>query len=108
MPHGLKNMEKTALNRMFREKVLHSTGDWVYHDVGDLKLKTNHPIATTPNALPKTIGFTPTDPGDDSGNANAVRILTDATGIYNWSSVAYEGTLVKDSISRKIIWAHSI
>ena len=92
---------ETALNRMFREKVLHSTGDWVYHDVGDLRLKTNHPIATTPNALPKTIGFTPTDPGDASGNANAVRILTDATGIYNWSSVAYEGTLVKDSISRK-------
>ncbi|NJD52883.1 MAG: hypothetical protein FIB07_08460 [Candidatus Methanoperedens sp.] len=88
-------------NRMFRKKVLHVTGDWVYHDVGDLKLKTNHPIATTPNALPKTIGFTPTNPGDNSGDANAVRILPDATGVYSWSSVSYENMLLNDSITEK-------
>lgn len=88
-------------NRMFREKVLHVTGDWVYHDVGDLILKNNHPIATTPNALPETIGFTPTNPGDNSGDANAVRILDDATGIYNWSSVAYENMLLNESIAEK-------
>jgi len=91
---------ETVLNRRFREKVLHSTGDWVYHDVGDLKLKNDHPIATTPNSLPETIDFTPTEPGDDSGDANAVRIQDDATGIYNWSSVAYDNMLLKDSIAR--------
>ena len=46
---------ETVPNRMFREKVLHATKDWVYHDVGDLILKNNHSIATTPNALPKKI-----------------------------------------------------
>jgi len=90
---------ESILNCRFREQVLHVTGDWVYHDVGELKFKNDHPIASTPNALPETIDFTPTEPGDDSGDANAVRILNDATGIYNWSSVAYEGTLVKDSIA---------
>ncbi|VVB96651.1 Uncharacterised protein [uncultured archaeon] len=89
----------TIPNRMFREKVLYATTDWVYHDVGDLKLKNPHPIATTPNSLPETIGFTPTEPGDGSGDANAVRILPDATGIYNWSYVAYNGNLVRESVS---------
>ncbi len=91
----------TTLNRTFREKVLHATTDWVYHDVGDLILKTKHPIATTPNALPKTIAFTPTDPGDSSGDANAVRILPEAACIYGWSYVAYGGKLVKDSVAGK-------
>lgn len=90
---------ETVPNRMFREKVLHATEDWVYHDVGDLILKNNHPIATKPNVLPKTINFTPTETGDNSGDANAVRILPDATGIYNWSHVAYDGKLVTDSIA---------
>ena len=88
----------TIPNRMFRGKVLYATTDWVYHDVGDLKLKNTHPIATTPNILPETIGFTPTEPGDGSGDANAVRILPDAIGIYNWSYVAYGGKRVRDSI----------
>jgi hypothetical protein len=34
-----------------------------------LTLSTQHPITTTPNALPDTLGFTPTKPGDDSGDA---------------------------------------
>lgn len=89
----------TIPNRMFRVKVLYATTDWVYHDVGDLKLKNTHPIATTPNILPETIGFTPTELGDGSGDANAVRILPDATGIYNWSYVAYNGNLVKENIA---------
>ncbi len=87
------------IDREFREKVLHATTDWVYHDVGNLKLKTMHPIATTPNILPDTIDFIPTEPGDDSGDANAVRILPDATGIYGWSYVAYNGNLVKENIA---------
>ena len=95
----------TIVDREFQEKVLHAERNcggyscWVYHDVGDLKLKNTHPIATTPNILPETIGFTPTELGDKSGDANAVRILPDATGIYNWSHVAYEGNLVKESIA---------
>lgn len=89
----------TIINRRLREKVLHSTTDWVYHDVGDLTLKTKHPIATTPNKLPEAIGFIPTNPGDYSGDANAVRISSDATGIYKWSHVAYEGKLVNDSVA---------
>ena len=100
----------TILNRRFREKVLYATRDWVYHDVGDLTLKIEHPIATTPNALPITIEFTPTNPGDRSGDANAVRILSDtagdncvpsATGIYNWSHVAYEGKLINEDVTGK-------
>jgi hypothetical protein len=90
---------ETILNRDFSKKVLHATTDWVYHDVGNLKLKTMHPIATTPNILPDIIDFIPTEPGDDSGDANAVRILPDATGIYGWSHVAYNGNLVKESIA---------
>jgi hypothetical protein len=89
----------TLINRKLRETVLHSTTDWVYHDVGDLTLKNKHPIATTPNKLPDTIGFTPTNPGDNSGDANAVRISSDAIGIYNWSHVAYADKLVNDSIA---------
>jgi hypothetical protein len=89
----------TTLDREFRETVLHATTDWAYHDVSDLILKTDHPIATTPNKLPDTIVFTPTSPGDNSGDANAVRILPDATGIYNWSHIAYEGISVKDSVA---------
>lgn len=95
----IKETGVTIVDRKLREKVLHATTDWVYHDVGDLVLKTEHPIATTPNKLPETIGFTPTEPGDYSGDANAVRILPDATGIYNWSYVAYGGNLVKESIA---------
>ena len=91
----------TIVDRKLREKVLHATSDWVYHDVGDLVLKTEHPIATTPNKLPETIGFTPTEPGDYSGDANAVRILPDATCIYGWSYVAYGGKLVNDSVASK-------
>ena len=95
----------TIVDREFQEKVLHAKRNcgeyscWVYHDVGDLKLKNTHPIATTPNILPETIGFTPTELGDKSGDANAVRILPDATGIYNWSHVAYKDNLVKESIA---------
>ncbi len=91
--------ERPTINRKFREKVLHSTSDWVYHEVGNLILKTKHPIATTPNKLPKTIRFTPTHNGDQSSNANAVRILPDTTGIYGWSHVAYAGKRVIKSIA---------
>lgn len=87
----------TTLDREFRETVLHATTDWVYHDVRDLILKTDHP--TTPNKLPDTIVFTPTSPGDNSGDVNAVRILPDATGIYNWSHIAYEGVSVNDRVA---------
>ncbi len=87
------------LNREFREKVLHATPDWVYHDVGNLILKTEHPIATTPNKLPDTIDFIPTESGDNSGDANAVRILPGATGIYGWSHVAYGGNLINENVA---------
>ncbi len=79
------------VDRELRENVLHAIKGWAYSDVGDMRLNTRHPIATTPNLLPETINFTPTEPGDDSGDANAVRILPDAVGVYNWSSVAYGG-----------------
>lgn len=97
----LKEQGTTLLDRDFREKVLHATNEWVYHDVGNLKLikKQPHPIATTPNILPEIIDFTPTDPGDNSGDANAVRILPEATGIYNWSYVAYSGDLIRESVA---------
>ncbi len=77
------------IDRELREKVLHTQKKYVYSDVGDLKLCAGHSIATTPNVLPGTINFTPTNPGDDSGDADAVRILPDAMGVYNWSYVAY-------------------
>jgi hypothetical protein len=93
-----KETGSSTVDRKFREEVLHATADWVYHDVGNLKLKNKHPVATTPNVLPDTIGFTPGEPGDDSGDANAVRILPEATGIYNWSHVASDGKRIKDSI----------
>ncbi len=95
----LKEEGVTTQDYKFRATVLYATDDWVYHDVGDLTLKTNHSIATTPNKLPETIGFIPTNPGDESGDANAIRILPDAIGVYNWSHVAYSGKLVKDNIA---------
>ena len=96
----IKRFGDQAMDYELRKKVLHATTDWVYCDVGDLTLSTPHPIKTTPNALPDTIGFTPTNPGDDSGDADAVRILPNATGVYNWSSVAYMGNPVKESVAR--------
>ena len=89
-----------AIDYELREKVLHASTDWVYCDVGNLTLGTQHPITTTPNALPDTIGFTPTNPGDDSGDADAVRILPNATGVYNWSYVGYMGKPAKESVAR--------
>ena len=84
-----------------REEVLHATNDWVYSDVGNLTISNpQHPIATTPNVLPATINFTPTNRVDDSGDADAVRILPDAVGICNWSYVKREGGLISDSIAR--------
>ena len=94
-----KRFGDQAIDYELREKVLHATTDWVYCDVGNLTLSTQHPITTTPNALPDTLGFTPTKPGDDSGDADAVRILPNATGVYNWSYVAYRGKPVKESIA---------
>ncbi len=91
----------TIIDRRFRENVLHATAEWIFHDVGDLVLKRDHPIATTPNQLPATIGFTPTEPGDFSGDSNAVRILPEATCIYGWSYVAYGGNLVDESVASK-------
>jgi hypothetical protein len=82
-----------VIDRELRETVLHVTG-YVYSNVDDLKLSTEHPIATTPNILPETINFTPTNPGDDSGDADAVMILPDAVGIYNWSDIAWGGNPV--------------
>jgi len=89
-------------SKELRENVLHATSDWVNSDIGDLILSAQHPIATTPNLLPETINFTPTDPGDDSGDADAVRILPDAVGVYNWSYVAYGGD-PKDVIAYGLI-----
>ncbi len=96
----IKQHGSLAIDREFRIKVLHATSDWVYSDVGNLTLSNQHPITTKPNALPKTIGFTPTNPSDDSGDADAVRILPNATGIYNWSYVAYGGNPVPENVSR--------
>ena len=89
-----------VIDRELREKVLHATADWVYSDVGDLTISIEHPVATTPNLLPKTVNFTPTAPGDNSGDADAVRILPDAAGICNWSSVAYGGSPITESVAR--------
>ncbi len=75
----------------FRKEVAHVTTDFVYDDVGNLTLSNRHPITNTPNLLPDTIEFIPTDPGDDSGDADAARILPDAVGVYNWSYVNYRG-----------------
>jgi hypothetical protein len=85
----------------FAAKVLHIPNEFVYSDVGNLTLSSiQHPITTTPNALPDIIGFTPTNPGDDSGDADAVRILPNATGVYNWSYVHYTGKPIKESAAR--------
>ncbi|MCK4347031.1 MAG: hypothetical protein KAW47_00295, partial [Thermoplasmatales archaeon] len=83
----------------FAAKVLHIPNEFVYSDVGNLTLSTQHPITTTPNALPDTIGFTPTNPCDDSGDADAVRISLDATGVYSWSYVHYAEPL-KENVAR--------
>ncbi len=95
----LRERGATTQDLKFRKTVLHATPDWIYHDVGDLTLKTDHPIATTPNKLPETIEFIPSAPGDGSGDANTIRILPDAIGVYNWSHVANGGKLVKDNIA---------
>ncbi|MEA3281290.1 MAG: S8 family serine peptidase [Euryarchaeota archaeon] len=95
----IKQHASQTIDYELREKVLHATNDWVYSDVGDLTFGTQHPIATTPNVLPKTLNFSPTNPGDDSGDADAVRILSDAVGIYNWSSVAYGGSPISESVA---------
>jgi hypothetical protein len=95
----IKEVGATTVDRRFRERVLYATDDWIYHDVGNLTLKNTHPIATIPNVLPETIDFTPGDPGDYSADANAIRILPDAKGVYNWSHVANEGKLINDSIA---------
>lgn len=90
-----------AIDRELREEVLHATNDWVYSDVGNLTISNpQHPIATTPNVLPATINFTPTNRVDDSGDADAVRILSDAVDICNWSYVKREGSPILDSIAR--------
>jgi PKD repeat protein len=94
-----KRFGDQAIDYELRKKVLHATTDWVYSAVGNLTLRTQHPITTTPNALPDTIGFTPTNPGDDSGDADAVRILPTATGVYNWSYVHYMGKPIKESVA---------
>ena len=96
----IKQHGSQVIDSELREKVLHATADWVYSDVGDLTLSTGHPVATTPNLLPETINFTPTNPGDDSGDADAVRILPDAVGVYNWSYVAYGGSPISGSVAR--------
>jgi hypothetical protein len=89
-----------AIDRELREKVLHAIKGWAYSDVGNLTISNaQHPIATTPNVLPETINFSPTNPGDDSGDANAVRILPDAVGIYSWSSVDYRDSPIPENIA---------
>ncbi len=95
----IKQHGSQVMDRELREKVLHATADWVYSDVGDLAISTRHPVATTPNLLPGVINFTPTGPGDDSGDADAVRILPDAVGVCNWSSVAYGATRIDESVA---------
>ncbi|MEA3323749.1 MAG: S8 family serine peptidase [Euryarchaeota archaeon] len=90
-----------VIDRELREKVLHATDDWAYSDVGNLTISNSqHPIATTPNVLPETIKFTPTNREEDSGDADAVRILHDAVGIYNWSYVKRGGDPILDSVAR--------
>ena len=94
----------TKTDMEFRNIVLHATSDWVYCDVGNLTFNIQHPLATTLNLLPETINFTPTDPDDDSSDADAVRILPNATSVYNWSDINYEGNLVNINTSGLIIY----
>ncbi|MBU3902377.1 MAG: hypothetical protein KKE04_03300, partial [Candidatus Thermoplasmatota archaeon] len=82
----------------FNSTVLHAANLFVYCDVGEITLKNSHPIATTPNNLPNTIDFTPTNPGDSSSDADAVRILADAVGVYGWTSVKYGGSSVSADV----------
>lgn len=78
---------------LFRDTVLHATGDWIYSDVDDITVKAaTHMVATTPNALPATISFTETNPGDYSGDADAVRCRAEAVGIYGWSGMRWAGS----------------
>lgn len=94
--------EPQLIDNELRNYVLHITSNYTYSDTGNLTFANNHPIATTPNILPKTIGFTPTDPEDDgSGDADAVRILPNAVGIYNWSYVKYGGNPINPGVARK-------
>ena len=78
---------------LFRNTVLHATGDWIYSDVDDIELKDGgHPLVTTPNPLASTISFTETNPGDTSADADAVRCNADAVGVYGWSNLRWGGT----------------
>lgn len=90
------------IDNALRNYVFHITSNHVYSETGNLTLASSHPLANTPNVLPKTIGFTPTDPEDEeSGDADAVRILTNAVGIYNWSYVKSGGNPINISVARK-------
>ena len=99
----IKRFGDQVIDYELQKKVLHATTDSVYCDVGNLILSTQHPITTTPNALPDTMGFTPTNPGDDSGDADTVRILPNSVGVLDWSSVAYKGNPVKESVAHGLI-----
>ena len=78
---------------IFRSTVLHATGDWVYSDVDDIVIKdSGHSVANIPNALPATVLFTETSPGDYSSDADAVRCLPEAVGIYGWSDMRWAGS----------------
>lgn len=91
-----------SIDDAMQDHVFHITSNHVYSDTGNLTLASDHPIATTPYVLPETIGFTPTDHGDDeSGDADAVRLLPDTTGVYNWSYVKSGGNPVIISVARR-------
>jgi len=84
---------------LFRDTVLHATGDWIYSDVDDMTVKAGtHPVATTPNMLPATLSFTETDPGDYSSDADAVRCRAEAVGIYGWSNMRWGGSPPIESV----------
>jgi|GEM_PF-4628415 len=90
----------SVIDMELRNKVLHATSDWVYSDVGNLNQKVPCLIPVLCNNLPQTINFTPDNPGDDSGDADAVRILPDAIGVYNYSYVNYGGSPIPESVAR--------
>jgi len=78
---------------LFRDTVLHATSDWIYSDVDDMTVKDGgHPVASIPNPLPATIPFTETNPGDYSGDADAVRCYADAVGVCGWSGLRWAGS----------------
>jgi PGF-CTERM protein len=95
----IKRFGDQAIDYELCKKVLHAKTDGVYCDVGNLTLSTQHPIKTTSNPLPDTIGFTPTNPGDDSGDADAVMILPNSVGVLNWSSVANMSNPVEERVA---------